>query len=176
MLFRKKKKDTKMQLTKETVDRKQHPEYSLEYILQVEKGERESSFPLYYSQRTILDIATGGPVEEPTGSMDVWHDISMKKWRLTIQLEPDRWWFLSVYYLETGEFDRFYLDYEAADDEHYMFKDEEKLRKVLYKKGDEKLYLHEIMIRYIHETGKGYGIKGGCALLRKIPVLERYCY
>ena len=48
----------------------------------------------------------------------------------------------------------FSLDHEAVDyDAHYDFKDEARVRRSLYKPGDEKQKLHTILIRYIRENG-----------------------
>ena len=68
----------------------------------------------------------------------------------------------------------FCLDYEAADDSHYEFIDEELVRKRIRKPRDDHRYMHEIFIRYIRE--KGGGIKGGFELLRKIPVTQAFHY
>ena len=83
------------------------------------------------------------------GGRWVWHDISMNQWRLTIQLEETRYWFLSVFIKEDGTFRKFSLDYEAASDSHYEFVNEAAIRDLVYQPGDEKLLFDEILIRYI---------------------------
>ncbi len=88
------------------------------------------------------------------GSHRVFHDVSMKKWRVTYQLDKERLWFLSVFLSEDGTFDlKFSLDKEAASDSHYEFTNEAELRKALKQPGDEELYLHEILIRYANKHG-----------------------
>lgn len=155
---------------------KQEVFYSLDYILQFFNSESETEFSLYYSNTQQKWISEGKNIPEPNGKICVYHDISLKKYRLTVQLEPDRWWFLSVFFHESGEFDMFSFDFEAADDSHYEFVDEEKVRRRIYKPGDEKLYLHEVFIRFIKEKGNGNGQHGGFDLLHYIPVTQAFHY
>ncbi len=107
-----------------------HPHYTLEYIAQ-----------------------KCHPEEKAPGACSVWHDQSLQTWRLTIQLDEDRWWFLTVDIHDDGSFKSFWLDYEAADDSHYEFLDEQAIRKDLYVEGDENRYFHEILIRFVKEHG-----------------------
>lgn len=107
-----------------------HPHYTLEYIAQ-----------------------KCHPEEKAPGACSVWHDQSEQKWRLTIQLDENWLWFLSVYIRDNGTFECFWLDYEAADDSHYQFLDEQAIRKDLYAEGDENRYFHEILIRFVKEHG-----------------------
>ena len=75
--------------------------------------------------------------------------------KLMIALEPSNSWFLSVFIApDCGVSYR--IDCEAADDSHYLFEGESAIRDLLYKKGDEELYLHEIFRQYIKKH-KGRG-------------------
>lgn len=102
-----------------------------------------------------LQSFEGKPWETGIGSRSVWHDISMKQWRLTVQLEEKGYWFLSVFIREDGTFSKFSLDEERADDSHYEFVNEEAIRRKIYQPGDEKLLLDDILIRYARENGAG---------------------
>ena len=95
------------------------------------------------------------------GDRWVWHDRSMNQWRLTVQLEETRYWFLSVFIKEDGTFNKFSLDYEGASDSHYEFASEAEIRDILYQPGDERLLFDEILIRYTAQHS-------GDALLRLI--------
>ena len=66
------------------------------------------------------------------GDRWVWHDRSMNQWRLTVQLEETRYWFLSVFIKEDGTFNKFSLDYEGASDSHYEFTSEAAIRDILF--------------------------------------------
>ena len=68
---------------------------------------------------------------------------------------------MSVFVGEDGDLKEFSLDYEGAADSHYEFTDEKAIRDMLYRPGDEKLYFHEILVRYVKEYG-------GNALLNQI--------
>ena len=92
---------------------------------------------------------------EKAGDVKVYHDVSLKKWRLTVQLDQVRLYFLSVFIKEDGTFDKYCLDYEAAHDSHYEFTDDTMIRKKLHEPGDESKYLHEILIRYVEKKGTG---------------------
>ncbi len=60
---------------------------------------------------------------------------------------------MSIYFDSiTGSLLKYYLDYEAASDSHYEFRDETSVRKVFFRVGDEDRYLDEIFIRYINEN------------------------
>lgn len=96
--------------------------------------------------------------EHHAGARSAWHDKSLGKWRLTIQLDNQGIWFLSVFVKEDGRFEKYSLDYDMASDSHYEFRDEKGLRKKIYSSGDEKKYLAEVLIRYVQ-------MKGGNALL-----------
>ena len=165
--FKKQRKKTVTEKTYRDIP-EQKVSYSLDYIIHFFGGEGKKTFPMYYSKTQEKWIAEG--------KIEVYNDISLKKWRLRVQLEPDCWWFLSVFFTEAGDFDMFSLDFEAADDSHYEFTDEKKIRRSIYKTGDENLYLHEIFIRYIKEAGKGDGQHGGFELLNYIPVTQAHHY
>ena len=89
------------------------------------------------------------------------HDDILNHWRLTFQLEPQRYWFLSVFVNDNGKVAKYSLDYEAASDSHYEFSDAASIRKLLYKEHDDNLFLHEMFIRFVEE-------KDGFALLELI--------
>lgn len=107
------------------------PEYNLDYVT-AQKDRIEEKMP---------------------GACRVWHDQAMKKWRIHIQLDDDRVWYLSVFINDDGSFEKFSLDKEAANDSHYVFWEEQKIRDSMYVLGDENKYFHEILIRYINEYG-----------------------
>ena len=98
-----------------------------------------------------------------------WHDNILKQWKLNVQLEDTAYWFLSVFFNDDGSFDTYCLDEAAADDSHYHFGHESAIREQLYRPGDERLLLDEILIRYADENG-------GSALLRLIKpyVISQY--
>ncbi|MDD6046207.1 MAG: hypothetical protein PUC97_02105 [bacterium] len=91
--------------------------------------------------------------EYRAGARYAWHDKSLGEWRLTIQLDNQGIWFLSVFVKEDGRFEKYCLDYEMASDSHYEFCDEKGLRKRIYSSGDEKKYLAEVLIRYVQTNG-----------------------
>ena len=109
----------------------QTPSYTLNYIMEQQGGKKESV----------------------PGACCVWHDQHMKKWRLTVQLDRERLWFLSVFVCDDGSFEKFSLDYEAANDSHYEFTEEQKIRERLHAPGDETKYFHEILTRYVQGHG-----------------------
>ena len=121
--------------------KKSYPKYSLDYIRNCDNEEMEAK------------------------GMQLFHDSILGHQRLIVCLENSRYWFLSVFIKDDGSSVKFSLDYEAADDSHYMFTDEDTVRRRIYKDGDEKLYLHDVFRRYIAETD-------GRTLLSKIPVTE----
>lgn len=87
------------------------------------------------------------------GARYAWHDKTLGEWRLTIQLDNQGIWFLSVFVKEDGRFEKYSLDYEMTSDFHYEFRDEKGLRKKIYSSGDEKKYLAEVLIRYVQMNG-----------------------
>ena len=99
--------------------------------------------------------------EQGPGARKLRFDESLHQWRLTVQLDEERLWFLSVFVGEDGGLKNFSLDYEGAADSHYEFTAEKAIRDKLYRPGDEKLYFHEILVRYVKEYG-------GNALLNQI--------
>ena len=84
-----------------------------------------------YTLKYLLSLE-GKKRNYTVGDRWVWHDISMKQWRLTVQLEETRYWFLSVFIKEDGAFNKFSLDYEGASDSHYEFANEAAVRDILY--------------------------------------------
>ena len=87
--------------------------------------------------------------EDKPGSSKIYHDTLMETWRMTIQLEEERIWFLSVFINEDSTFKKYSLDRESASDSHYEFRAEAEIRKELYQKGDEEKFLHEILIAFL---------------------------
>ena len=77
----------------------------------------------------------------------------MEKWRLRIQLDSKRQWFLSVFVRDDGRFEKYSLDKETANDSHYVFTNEQVIRKNIYAPGDENKYFHEILARYVQANG-----------------------
>lgn len=109
----------------------QRPKYTLEYV----KAQKRE------------------PQAKTLGECWAWHDQSMRKWRLQIRLVEEQPWYLSVFVREDGSFEKYTLDKETAEDSHYEFTEEQKIRTALYQPGDEKLRFHEILIRYAKERG-----------------------
>lgn len=109
----------------------QNPQYTLEYIME-QKCRSEERVP---------------------GACHIRHDQSMKKWHLQIQLDTEHLWYLSVFVRDDGSFEKYSLDKEAANDSHYEFVEEQKIRKSLHVTGDEKKYFHEVLIRYVQAHG-----------------------
>jgi len=107
---------------------------------------------LQYGFETVLEME-GQPKKNGIGEKYVYHDISSKKWRLIIQLDEKRYWFLSVFFDDNGMLEKFSLDYEGGADDHYEFVDEVKIREKLYVSGDESRFLGEIFAKYIEEYG-----------------------
>ena len=91
--------------------------------------------------------------ERVPGACEISHDKFLHQWRIMIQLDEERLWFLSVFIQEDGSFVNYSLDEEAASDSHYHFKDEQSIRSKLYVSGDRDRYFHEILIRYLKEHG-----------------------
>lgn len=103
----------------------------------------------------------GFPKERVPGAFHARYDQSMGKWHLRIQLDNEHLWYLSVFIRDDGSFEKYSLDKEAANDSHYEFVEEQKIRKSIYSVGDENKYFHEILIPYVYAFG-------GEALLNKI--------
>lgn len=103
----------------------------------------------------------GLPKERVPGAFQARHDQSMGKWCLRIQLDNDHLWYLSVFVRDDGSFEKYSLDKEAANDSHYEFVEEQKIRKSLYSIGDDRKYFHDILIPYVQAFG-------GEALLNQI--------
>ena len=91
--------------------------------------------------------------ERVPGACRVRHDQFMKKWHLQIQLDTEHLWYLSVFVRDDGSFEKYSLDKEAANDSHYEFVEEQKIRKSLHVTDDENKYFHEVLIRYVQAYG-----------------------
>lgn len=109
----------------------QKPQYTLEYIKEQECRSEEIG----------------------AGACCVRYDRSLGKWHLRVQLDDEQLWYLSVYVSDDGSFETFSLDKEAANDSHYEFVEENKIRNSLYAFGDENKFFHDILIRYVKEHG-----------------------
>lgn len=109
----------------------QKPQYTLEYIKERGKSAKERE----------------------DGVCSVAYDQFTKKWRLKIQLDNEKLWYLSVFVCDDGRIDKYSLDKESACDSHFEFADEQKIRNSLYVSGDESKYLHQIMRRCVKEYG-----------------------
>ena len=88
-------------------------------------------------------------LENRPGGRSSSYDSALNKWRMRIQLDVNRIWFLSVFLKEDGAFEKYSLDKELADDSHYEFSDEKQIRQRLFSPGDENRYFAEVLIRYI---------------------------
>lgn len=99
--------------------------------------------------------------EQGPGAQALRFEKGQRQWRLTVQLDQERLWFLSVFVTEDGKLKKYALDYEGAADSHYEFTNEKAIREKLCAPGDEALYFHEILIRTVKEWG-------GNALLTQI--------
>ena len=113
-------------------------------------------FPLEDNRRYTLDYLkklAERPDNKWPAELLVRHDVSMYKWRLTVQLEETRTWFLSVFIRDDGRFEKFSLDNESASDSHYEFEEEDAIRAQLYRDGDESLYFGDILKRYASQAG-----------------------
>ena len=119
--------------------------YDINSIIKISEN---NNSPKSYSLKYIMDHEQDTETRLP-GSVRVFHDVSVKKWRLTVQLEKKGIWFLSVFFNDDGTFSKFCLDAEYASDAHYEFYAEDKIRKLIYQEGDEDKYFHEILIRYV---------------------------
>jgi len=143
------------------------PEWSAENRNQRRVAEIESIAKLYYAEKvggrrdylkySFEDIQTAERKEEGNklGIHRVQKDVSLGKQRMIFSLDAGRVWFLSVFFYDDGTFDMFSLDEEDVKEAHYEFRDEQKVRSLLYKEGDENKYLHEVFREYIKESS-GY--------------------
>lgn len=139
-------------------------------------GKKETSSPhpmIYGGQAYSLAYIQGYEdikTEYHAGARSAWHDKTLGEWRLTIQLDNQGKWFLSVFVKEDGRFEKYSL-YEMGLDSYYEFRDEKGLRKKIYSFGDEKKYLAEVLIRYVQ-------MNGGNALLRALDpfITAQYHY
>lgn len=113
--------------TKTDLNHENYKTYTLEYLMQQSQNVNEYK----------------------PGSSKIVHDTCMENWRMRIQLDEERVWFLSVFINEDHTFHKFSLDKEVASDSHYEFKAEAEIRKILYQKGDEDKFLHEILIAFL---------------------------
>jgi len=120
------------------------------YISKADK-KLNSVFPAY--SLTYIQKYAGKTRENRTGAKIALHDKIIGKWRLRIQLDDNRVWFLSVFVKDNGSFDRYSLDKETASDSHYEFRDEKALRQDIYCHGDENKYLDEVLISYLKKYG-----------------------
>lgn len=108
-----------------------------------------------YKQYTLDYILSvkDKPSGQGTESQDVSFDDFLHHWRLSIPLDNERLWFLSVFVDENGSTIKYSLDEEASDDSHYEFEAESDIRETLYLSGDEDRYFHEILTRYVKANG-----------------------
>ena len=75
-----------------------------------EQAQPRQSYSLAY-----VKSFEGREAERRPGGRTTRHDVSLRKWRMTIQLDENRVWFLSVSVDEDGTFDRYSLDEELAE-------------------------------------------------------------
>ncbi|MBR6955092.1 MAG: hypothetical protein IKH77_08685 [Clostridia bacterium] len=84
-------------------------------------------------------------------------DRSTGKTRMCIQLDREAFCFLSIFFISsTGALEKYSLDWEAASDSHYEFKNEAAVRRALGAEQLDSRYLDEIMIQYLgsHSPGR----------------------
>ena len=115
-------------------------------------------FFLGSKEKKMLDFMKkheGCMLENRPGGCSSYYDRSLHKWRMRIQLDEERIWFLSIFVHEDGTLDKYSLDRELAEDSHYEFSDEEGIRQKLYQPGDEKRTFADILIRYVARTSGG---------------------
>lgn len=99
-----------------------------------------------------LEEAESLPTEQPSRSLGrkwVYYDRSLGKTRMYIQLDNEAYWYLSIFFNESGQIDMYSLDYEGASDSHYEFKDEMAVRRALGAEHQNDRFLDEIMTQYI---------------------------
>lgn len=90
---------------------------------------------------------------EQSREIELRFEKSMEQWVITFQLEPTRYWFLSVFVKDNGAVKDYSIDYEEANDSHYIYKNESDLRNLIHVENGDKLMLHELLIEYIAENG-----------------------
>lgn len=88
-------------------------------------------------------------LESTVGDCFSYFDISLDKWRLSVQLDDKRIWFLSIFVKSDGSFEKYSLDKELAADSHYEFKDEMAIRKAIYKPDDFRRDFAVILVDYV---------------------------
>lgn len=107
---------------------------------------------MYYSIDYLKGLENP-PREYRPGYRKAWFDRVMRTWRLKVQLDLERIWFLTIFIDERGEVLKYYLDRELASDSHFEFADEGIIRNVIYEPGDEALDFPEVLIRYVDRHG-----------------------
>ncbi len=108
----------------------------------------------HYTLENMLELSK----KATDGTFKLSEDTTLNEWRLIIQLEPTACWFLSVFLCNDDKRIYFSIDYEGANDSHYIFVDEVGVRNLMYRDGDEALFLHSILIRYMKKH-RGNGEK-----------------
>ena len=109
-----------------------------------------------FKQYTLecISVLQNGECENGIGSKKIYHDSATRQIRLTVQLDRERYWFLSIFFDTTSsKIKQYSLDYEAASDSHYVFTDESKARTLLFDGEYSELYLDELFSKYIEEHG-----------------------
>ncbi len=87
------------------------------------------------------------------GSYEISYDKTLRKYCKKILLEKKRYFFLSMFYLQNGTFEKYCFDIEAANDSHYEFglQGEEKLKHFLA--ADANIPLAEVLIKAFDNIG-----------------------
>lgn len=87
-------------------------------------------------------------------------DQSLNRYREIVQLEPTRFYFLSIFTTPEGKFINYSFDVEAASDSHYILSvgSEKMLRQRMGVLGSERMTLAEAMIAYLR-THKGHELE-----------------
>lgn len=84
------------------------------------------------------------------GKKRVFNYSSLGKTIMRVQLDKEAYWYLSVFFLtDSGQLEKYSLDYEDACDSHYEFKNEMAVRSALGAEALDDQYIDEIMMQYI---------------------------
>lgn len=99
-----------------------------------------------------IKTQTNNKRERKCGAKRSYYDSLTKQWRMTVQLDDEAVWFLSVFFNEDGTFSVYSLDRELEDDSHFQFTDEVNIRKKLQIENDEDLCLDEVFIHFLKKN------------------------
>lgn len=108
---------------------------------------------VFHKSPFIENDAENNKNSNTPGSYKISYDRTLKKYSKKILLEKTRYFFLSMFYLQDGTFEKYCFDIEAANDSHYEFglQGEEKLRHFL--SADTNISLSEALIKAFDNIG-----------------------